>query len=244
MCLIEPARERKIHMKGKAKTAKKRVSRTASSGMRRESIFMALHDCIIDKGYAATSLADVAHKAGMSPSHLLYYFPGKSAILARYFAHMASRIIERLDALRGEAPAKQIELLATLFFASKGISKSEIGFMLECFGVAVHDKELQREKVELDRFCKAYLRELFAKLPDGPANPAEAAEVAYALLVGLRTAAYFDEHLSPQQALDIFRTQIQELAKSGQLSRSAKSRVRSRRLPARHNGKTRPQPSR
>jgi len=231
-------------MKAKAKTAKKKVSRTTSSGMRRESIFMALHDCIIEKGYAATSLADVAQRAGMSPSHLLYYFPGKGAILARYFAHMAGRIIERLDSLRGDTPRQQIDLLATLFFASKGITKSEIGFMLECFGVAVHDKELQREKVELDRFCKAYLRELFEKLPGGPANPAETAEVAYALLVGLRTAAYFDEHLSPQQALEIFRAQMLGLAESGQLSRSTKPGVRSGRPPARHNGRTSHQASR
>lgn len=175
---------------------------------------MALHDCIIDQGYAKTSLADVARAAGMSPSHLLYYFPGKDAILAQYFAHVTNRIINRLESFRNETSDRQIHLLATLFFAGRGITKAEVGFMLECFGVAVHDPELGRQKTDLDRYCKAYIRELFENSPCGPARAAESAEVAYALLVGLRTAAYFDERLGPQEALEIFRGEMLSIAHS------------------------------
>lgn len=184
---------------------------------------MALHDCIIDQGYAKTSLADVARAAGMSPSHLLYYFPGKDAILAQYFAHVTNRIINRLESFRTETSDRQIHLLATLFFAGRGITKAEVGFMLECFGVAVHDPELGRQKTDLDRYCKAYIRELFQNSPCGPAKAAESAEVAYALLVGLRTAAYFDERLGPQQALEIFRGEMLSIAHS---TRSAGRRAR------------------
>ncbi|MEL7045167.1 MAG: TetR family transcriptional regulator, partial [Pseudomonadota bacterium] len=38
---------------------------------RRRKIFRSLHDCIIENGYSKTTLADIAKKAGMSPSHLL-----------------------------------------------------------------------------------------------------------------------------------------------------------------------------
>jgi len=213
-------------MSARAKTVIAAAAQAGIGGKRRESIFMALHDCIIKKGYAATSLADVARAAGMSSSHLLYYFPGKDAILAQYFAHITRRIIDRLESFRGEPPDRQIQLLATLFFSGAGVTKSEIGFMLECFGVAVHDKELQREKSELDRFCKTYLRELFEKFTDGPSKPAEAAEIVYAMLVGLRTAAYFDERLGPQQALDIFRDQMMNMAAAGRRDRKKKLRAR------------------
>lgn len=199
------------------------ASRTAG-GRHRDSIFMALHDCIIDRGYAKTTLADVARAAGMSPSHLLYYFPGKNAILAQYFAHVTERIIARLEAFRSEAPERQIQLLATLFFAGRGISKSEIGFMLECFGVAVHDRELRQQKTELDRYCKTYLREVFERSPCGPAKAAASAEIAYAMLVGLRTAAYFDDRLRPQQALDMFRDEMLSIASTGQVKPARKSR--------------------
>ena len=90
-------------------------------------------------GLCQDQLADIARTAGMSPSHLLYYFPGKDAMLGQYFAHVTNRIVSRLNSFRTETPDRQIQLLATLFFAGQGITKAEIGFMLECFGVAVHD---------------------------------------------------------------------------------------------------------
>jgi hypothetical protein len=71
---------------------------------------------------------------------------------------------------------------------------------------------LGRQKTDLDRYCKAYIRELFENSPCGPARAADSAEVAYALLVGLRTAAYFDERLGPQQALEIFRGEMLRIA--------------------------------
>jgi AcrR family transcriptional regulator len=151
----------------------------------------------------------------MSPSHLLYYFPGKEAILEAYFAHVASRIIRRLEAFRGESPEHVIDQLARLFFSGSGITKTEAGLMLECFGVAVHDRRLHREKTELDRYCKNYLKEIFEKSPCGPSRARDAAEVAYAMLVGLRTAVFFDERLGARKALQIFRTEVMNTADPG-----------------------------
>ncbi len=148
----------------------------------------------------------------MTASHLLYYFSGKDAILEHFFANVAHRIVERLEGFRSESPGRQIELLSELFFAGKGITRSEIGFMLECFGVAVHDKQLRRDKKELDRFCKAYLQGLFEKSPCGPTKAADYAEIAYAMLIGLRTAAYFDKRLELSQALRLYHSEMLNLA--------------------------------
>ena len=175
------------------------------SDKRRERILKALHHCILDKGYAKTTLTDVAKVADMYPSHLLYYFKGKDAILEHYFQNVADKILVRIDGFRNEEPERQIELLTELFFAGKGITKSEIGFMLECFGVAVNDKVLRRQKSELDEQCKAYLVELFEKTPRGLLAGAEdSAEIAYSILLGLRTAVYFDENLSLNKATQLF----------------------------------------
>jgi AcrR family transcriptional regulator len=192
---------------------------------------MALHDCIIDQGYAKTTLADVARAARMSPSHLLYYFPSKNAILSQYFAQVAQRIMKRLEEFGSEEPERQIQLLATLFFAGRGISKSEIGFMLECFGVAVHDVELRQQKTELDRYCKNYLRKVFERSPCGPQRASNQAELAYATLVGLRTAAYFDDQLGQQRALEMFRDELLSMAnaapvKTGRRARTSTDRAR------------------
>jgi AcrR family transcriptional regulator len=181
-------------------------------GKRRADIFRALHDCVIARGYARTTLAEVADAAGMSPSHLLYYFPGKDAILEEYFADVAGRIVDRIRAFRAESPERQVALLVDLFFGGRKVPKSEIGLMLECFGVAVHDPVLVREKSELDRFCKDYLQELFAQMPRARGRARDAAEVAYAMLVGLRTAEYFDERLSPEHARRLFHAEMLRLS--------------------------------
>jgi len=186
-------------------------------GKRRKRIFQALHDCIIEKGYAKTTLADVARSAQMTPSHLLYYFDGKDAILEDFFENVAQRIVERMEGFRKETPERQIDLLADLFFAGKGITMSEIGFMLECFGVAVHDKQLHREKTALDRYCKTYLKELFVNSPCGQARARDSAEIAYAMLIGLRTAVYFDERIELPSARRLFRDSILNFAQSGQI---------------------------
>lgn len=194
-----------------------KIESTMRGGKRRKRIFQALHDCIIEKGYAKTTLLDVARTAEMTPSHLLYYFSGKDAILEDFFEDVAQRIIERMEGFRTETAERRITLVVDLFFAGKGITMSEIGFMLECFGVAVHDSQLHSEKTALDRFCKTYLEELFVESPCGASYARDSAEVAYAMLIGLRTAVYFDERIELPRARRLFRASILNLANSGQL---------------------------
>jgi AcrR family transcriptional regulator len=178
------------------------------AGERRRAIFTALHACVIERGYSKTSLADVARSAGMSPSHLLYYFEGLDSILQHYFAYIVERIIARMSSFRDEPPERKIELLADLFFGGTSDDKSEIGFMLECFGAAVHDEALKRDKVAIDQFCKTYLQELFEPTLAGRTQARMAAEVSYATLVGLRTACYFDENLTLRRARTMFRDEM------------------------------------
>jgi len=179
---------------------------------RRARILTAFHDCIISKGYAKTTLRDVARMAGMTASHLLYYFSGKDTMLEDFFDTVAQTIIERIESFRSEDAEHQFELLADLFFAGKGITRSEIGFMLECFGVAVHDSQLHDQKTELDRFCKTYLSELFGRSPCGSSRATDYAEISYAMLIGLRTAAYFDKRLGLPRARGLFCDEMLNLA--------------------------------
>lgn len=181
-------------------------------GARRQLILAAFHDCIIDKGYAKTTLRDVARGASMTASHLLYYFPGKDSILEQYFENVSQTIVERLEEFSSESPQRQLDLLADLFFSGKGITRSEIGFMLECFGVAVHDQQLHDHKKKLDRYCKNYLAELFRQSPCDPEKAEDSAEIGYSMLIGLRTAAYFDARLKLSRARRLFRDELSSLA--------------------------------
>jgi AcrR family transcriptional regulator len=184
---------------------------TRRSGKRRAHILSAFHDCTISKGFAKTTLRDVAREAEMTDSHVLYYFSGKDTMLEHYFENVAQKFIERIESFGEESIEQQIVLLADLFFAGKGVTRSEIGVMLECFGVAVHDKPLGRHKTNFDRICKTYLKELFVQSGRDTKSAGVYAEISYALLIGLRTAAYFDKRLGLPRARGIFYDEMLNL---------------------------------
>jgi AcrR family transcriptional regulator len=172
---------------------------------RRRRIFRSLHDCILDKGYVKTTLADIAEGADMSASHLLYYFKGKEAILEQYFESVSVQFLQRIAGFSNREPREQIQLLADFWFKGEASTRQEIGFMLECFGAAVNDDVLRVTKAEFDTHCKAYLIDIFNGAPSVfMDNPKDAAEVSYSLMIGLRSAVYFDDDIDLADAHRLF----------------------------------------
>jgi AcrR family transcriptional regulator len=185
----------------------------ARNDQRRARIIAALRDCMLARGYAATSLSDIARSAGMTPSHLLYYFKGKDAILNAYWEATAAALLERLRAIEPEPIEHRLELLADAFFSGVIGTQADIGIVLEFFGLAVHDKDLYRTKALFDREIKVWLARLIAQSPRPLGALVDAAaEAVYALLMGLCTAAYFDERLGSPQARAIFLMSLRQIA--------------------------------
>ncbi|MEP5764191.1 MAG: TetR/AcrR family transcriptional regulator [Halieaceae bacterium] len=179
---------------------------------RRRKIFKSLHDCVINKGYVKTTLADIAEGADMSASHLLYYFKGKEAILEQYFEAVSVRFLERMAEFIMEAPEQQVRLLADFWFKGEASTKTEIGFMLECFGAAVHDDVLKVTKAEFDLSCKAYLIQIFDAAPSAfMESSSDAAEIAYSMMIGLRSAVYFDDDIDLKGAHRLFLNTLQRM---------------------------------
>ena len=179
---------------------------------RRRSIFKSLHDCILAKGYVKTTLADIAQAAEMSPSHLLYYFKGKEDILEQYFQAVSVRFLERLKDISTQPGDQQIQSLADFWFRGETSTKQEIGFMLECFGAAVHDDVLKVTKAQFDVRCKDYLGRIFDTAPAKvQGGRKDAAELAYAMMIGLRSAVYFDDGIGLDYAHRLFRQSMRSM---------------------------------
>jgi AcrR family transcriptional regulator len=180
-------------------------SRESRGNQRRRRIFKSLHDCIITRGYVKTTLADVAKGADMSASHLLYYFKGKEDILEQYFESVSVRFLEKIDQFSQQEPREQIHSLADFWFKGEASTIKEIGFMLECFGAAVNDDVLRVTKAEFDERCKAYLIDIFEASPSVFMHSSkDAAEISYALMIGLRSAVYFDQDIDLSEAHRLF----------------------------------------
>jgi len=181
------------------------AKKTSRGDLKRKRILEALHRCIIAKGYAKTTLAEIATEAELYPSHVLYYFEGKEAILEYYFSQVSTLFRRRLNSFKDEAPGDKIKSLTDFFFADNVATHSEIGFMLECFGVAVNDEIMKGEKAALDVFCKTYLADMFKDTPcNFVAGAMASAEIAYAILIGLRTAVYFDDGVDLKEARTLY----------------------------------------
>lgn len=148
----------------------------------------------------------------MSPSHLLYYFQGKERILEEYFDNVSQWFLARIAEISEEPVEERIFLLSELWFEESEDAYADIGFMLECFGEAVHDGVMRQTKSQFDRSCKESLELMLSQhsLRDG-ISPAQAAEIGYALLIGLRNSAYFDNNVTLSEAANSFLAAIRNL---------------------------------
>jgi len=189
------------------------TSVVARNDQRRARIVEALRQCMLERGYAGTSLVDVARAAGMTPSHLLYYYKGKDAILNAYWQDYADSVLARLREIESEPLERRIDLLADVLLSGEKATQADLGLFLEFCGLAVHHKELYQTKCQFDRAFKAWMARQFE---DGPRKLGQytkiSAESAYSLLMGLCTSAYFDERLGFERARALLRHTLRQLA--------------------------------
>jgi AcrR family transcriptional regulator len=189
------------------------VERAPSQKSRRQQIVTALCERMLARGFAATTLADVARAAHMTPSHLLYYFKGKEEILNACFEAVTAQIMTGLAALDQGPRERRLLRVADYFFGGKLLDKNDLAITLEFFGLAVHDKGLHATKAQFDHMVKGWLTHTFEAVGCAPGLAAEdAAEAAYAMIVGLSTSAFFDERLGFPRARNLLRDSLHNLA--------------------------------
>jgi AcrR family transcriptional regulator len=180
---------------------------------RRILIAKALYDCIAEKGYANTTLADVAERAGMSPSHVGYYFDNKAAILEYYAGWLYEKVGGRLPGLRESDPEVLIDRLASFRFGEGQMSTQFLGVIQEFSGLAVHDARFHEIKSEHVADWQKYFERLFEGISPRPGlTPREAGSLAHAVAVGLDTNTLFDPGLSREEARQLFRRALRMLA--------------------------------
>ena len=183
------------------------------TGDRRIVILRALWRLILQKGYASTSLTDVARKARISPSHLVYYFPTKEAILLELYRTLFSALLSDITSHRDESPIKQCDLLASYAFLEPAIPLSDRSIMLELIGLAVHNPRLRRHTYDYAQKMVSYLAELFAKTPRAANLSAQdTALLAASIWSGLLTNSYYYKEFDRTRARLLFRQTLLILA--------------------------------
>ena len=176
-------------------------------------IALAMDACIREKGYAATSLTDIAIKARMSPSHIRYHFENREQILEFYLAAICEQIVSDIESIPRKTPARWIKDFTAYFIANPDLNRSTVVLMVEIFAVSAHNPKLMKIKTRYDSFiCKTFT-DFFEWA--GTAPGVKPADAAYRLWVpegGMKFNAMFQQDFSKDRAGAIFEGELLRLA--------------------------------
>jgi AcrR family transcriptional regulator len=179
---------------------------------RKAKIVSAFHDCILRKGYADTTITDVAGEAGLSLSHLLYYYTNKDEILIDLAIEHHRNV---LDSIRFDAPAtteEKIEALVHNMFVVT--SPDELKLLREFVGLSPHKPELRQIVQEYAAQTFAHLSDIFSRSPRQPGlSVSEAADLAGALWLGLMIQADSRAELDENETRKLFQKALMMIAK-------------------------------
>jgi AcrR family transcriptional regulator len=179
---------------------------------RRGAIANALYRCIREKGFANTSLKDIADQAEMTPSHVAYYFENKASILEYYGAAICRRNTAEFPSLDEPDPDRLIDQISTFCMGEGQMSAGLLGVIQELTGLAVHDPNLHTIKAEHAVVWREYLEAFFERAKPIPGlSSREAAHLAHATLIGLNTNTLFDRELDRELARRLFRNALEAL---------------------------------
>jgi AcrR family transcriptional regulator len=196
------------------------ASATAGTGPRaqaerrattRGKLLEAAVECLVDRGYAATTVVEVQQRAGISRGALQHYWPSRAALVvdavkalfdamaARLRADMSARSTVMEDADPARRVAVAIELLWSTFDSS--LFRAE----LELWTAARRDADLRPLVVEHDRQLGAEIQRLCRDMfgPDLVAH-SRYEETIDLLVQGMRGAGLLAE-LHPKRGAQLVR---------------------------------------
>ena len=128
---------------------------------RRTRILDGLRRCILRQGYSATSFNELAQEAGMSPSHVFYYFQGKDAVLQELYRDLAQRLLASVSLLQGQPAEEQFKTMSDYAFAGEVFSHDERLVFTELIGQSLHNPSVKELRDGLATSVVAYLTNVF-----------------------------------------------------------------------------------
>jgi len=156
---------------------------------RRAEILETTCEVVIERGFAATRIADVANKLGVSTGLIHYHFENKQLLLAEAFKFAARKDMARMEAEIAGAPSALARL--DRFFKLYAPEEEDYDWMLwiDSWGEALRNPAMQTISQELDIQSKdqleAIIREGVASGEFRCADPTGAAWRLSALVDGL-----------------------------------------------------------
>jgi AcrR family transcriptional regulator len=158
------------------------------SAATREALLDATLDCLVEVGFANTTTARVAERAGLSRGAHLHHFQTRDALLAAAAAHLTLRRGEELSAAADALPEGPDRVAAALDVLWHSYANPLYQAALELWTHARTDDELRGQLVPVEREFDRQTLELARRLlPDAAGRPdfERLVELALATIRGL-----------------------------------------------------------
>lgn len=118
---------------------------------------------VIERGFAATRVSDVANRLGVSSSLIHYHFDSKESLLAAAFEHYARKDVEEMIADIDAAPTHPERLVRLLEnYVPEGSDDLEWKLWIDAWGEALRNPLMKRISQQLDEQSNALLEDIIA----------------------------------------------------------------------------------
>jgi len=132
-----------------------------SAGARRLDILETACAVVIERGFAATRISDVANRLGVSSSLIHYHFDSKESLLAAAFEHYARKDVEEMIADIDAAPTHAERLVRLLEnYVPEGSDDLEWKLWIDAWGEALRNPLMKRISQQLDEQSNALLEDI------------------------------------------------------------------------------------
>jgi AcrR family transcriptional regulator len=159
--------------------------------IRRPQILAAAAEVIAERGVAATRIADVAERSGVSPPAVLYWFDSKEQLLAEALTADDDRFYEELGERLDEAETPAERMVALIETAA---ADNDFALWMELWTWALRDAELRAAREGFDSRWRAAIEAVIAEgVATGEfgatVDPSQTALAIAALIDGLTVQA-------------------------------------------------------
>jgi len=131
------------------------MARNKNAAARRAEIAEALYRCIVKKGYANTSVRDIASEANIQFTSIHYYFENKDEILYTVFDYVVVWIGQRfetfIDKHRNKPPIERLKLGMNFIFSEVSGNRELTKAYCEFGYLSLHDEEIRSRMKRSDR---------------------------------------------------------------------------------------------
>jgi AcrR family transcriptional regulator len=167
---------------------------------------------MLAKGYAETSLSDLAEAVGMSVSHVLYYFDSKEAVLEELSRKINTRFLTNIIAPSEDSPEQRIMALVDHVFTGRGRPRQEYRLAAEMAALSVNRPKIRKLVIEFNEQLSDTLVAWFQQIPRPSGISAEDASVrTRAVLAGLTNNAQFNSRLGLGRLHRLFRLALLDI---------------------------------